>query len=486
MPGMEMSLWAVAACALLSITAEVTADFDLYSPDGGDYEFVYHELSNLMLTFHGNSCYFAYLDPSMQKHLQEGDVFMQMQKQIQTIIETDDSPQKYKSSLDEARTQFLDVLADFRCSEDLVFMMWIDYLECDFQAYQSLCGWHDNLQGTLFWQLHKGATLTPLTGPDSDHTLGTHEGQYLYLEANEGQAGQEAEVVSPVLHLAEPLCLRFWFHMRGTGVGHLTVYTEHPEQNGPNTTLWHLSGNQGNVWRQGEVTVPPVPGAGAVAGVVAPTRIHLQATRGGDMYGDIAIDDISSLPGVCSPDMLDCSFEATEGLCLWSQGGSGVTMDWLTHSGPTDTAGTGPDSALHTVNGAPNLSYLYVEGDAAGPGEVAELLSPPFFLPTPLCLRFWYCMKGAGVHRLALLLRRKGSNSERLLWYRLGPQPQATWTQVHLTLHPDPDHPHVPQRVAIRAVRGMSPLSDIAIDLVRATSGPCGVEVHTSTVTVIG
>ncbi|KAL8595098.1 hypothetical protein ACOMHN_019136 [Nucella lapillus] len=239
-----------------------------------------------------------------------------------------------------------------------------------------------------------------------------------------------------------------------------------------------MSGNHGNVWKLAEVTVPrdmpgpaATPPAGLGASASAPVQIYLRATRGQGIYGDIAIDDVSSLPGVCTPERLDCSFEADEGLCLWIQGDSGVTLQWCIHSGPTATLGTGPDSALHSVNDD-NHAYLYLEADDGGSGEVGEVVSPSLFLPSPLCLRFWYHMEGTGVHSLAVLLRRKGSNSETLLWQRLGSQHTTTWLHAHVTLHTD--HPHTAHRAVIQAIRGRSPIGDIAIDLISVTSGACG------------
>ena len=46
---------------------------------------------------------------------------------------------------------------------------------------------------------------------------------YLYMEGNNGGPGDSAALQSPVLQLTGPICIRFGYSMRGTGVGALDV-----------------------------------------------------------------------------------------------------------------------------------------------------------------------------------------------------------------------------------------------------------------------
>ena len=46
---------------------------------------------------------------------------------------------------------------------------------------------------------------------------------YLYMEGNNGGPGDSAALQSPVLQLTNPICIRFGYFMRGTGVGALDV-----------------------------------------------------------------------------------------------------------------------------------------------------------------------------------------------------------------------------------------------------------------------
>ena len=51
-----------------------------------------------------------------------------------------------------------------------------------------------------------------------------------------------------------------------------------------------------------------------------------------------------------------------------------------------------------------NLNYLYMEGDNGNPGATADVQSPIIQPQGPLCLQFWYFMKGTGVGELDVLL----------------------------------------------------------------------------------
>ena len=46
-------------------------------------------------------------------------------------------------------------------------------------------------------------------------------------------------------------CLRFWFHMYGSGVGTLNLYIKTGNGKTNEKLVWTLSGNEGNQWLQG-------------------------------------------------------------------------------------------------------------------------------------------------------------------------------------------------------------------------------------------
>ena len=50
-----------------------------------------------------------------------------------------------------------------------------------------------------------------------------------------------------------PLCLKFWTHMYGNGVGSLNVYVR--EESSGNKRIWGLTGDAGNNWYMGQAPI---------------------------------------------------------------------------------------------------------------------------------------------------------------------------------------------------------------------------------------
>ena len=53
--------------------------------------------------------------------------------------------------------------------------------------------------------------------------LAARNGEYLYLEGNDGQPGDTADLESPLLQHQGPICFSFYYFMWGSGVGELDV-----------------------------------------------------------------------------------------------------------------------------------------------------------------------------------------------------------------------------------------------------------------------
>jgi hypothetical protein len=131
------------------------------------------------------------------------------------------------------------------------------------------------------WSVHTGATASGGTGPNTDHTSGT--GNYLYTEA----AGcNNFELLTPCFNFNANIPfpeLSFYYHMRGTNVGSLTIEAD-TTGTGAYVPVWTLSGNQGNNWLKAVVDLT------AFAGYV--TKFRFKVTMGNGTSSDIAIDDI--------------------------------------------------------------------------------------------------------------------------------------------------------------------------------------------------
>ncbi|XP_029940563.1 MAM domain-containing protein 2 [Salarias fasciatus] len=158
---------------------------------------------------------------------------------------------------------------------------------CDFEA--GLCGYSQDKQSdTVDWEWRRGPTPTSYTGPRGDHTTGL--GYYLYLEASPLLPGQSSRLRSrPIRGTRGPHCLRFFYHMYGSGTGQLRV---HVDRDGEDEVVWQLGGEQSVAWLRAQVEYR----------CDSQHQIVFEAIRGSSVRSDIAIDDIVLEGGPC-PEM---------------------------------------------------------------------------------------------------------------------------------------------------------------------------------------
>lgn len=216
----------------------------------------------------------------------------------------------------------------------------------------------------------------------------------------------------------DPLCLRFWTHLLGNGIGSLRVVIQSGSEGGPtvNREVWSLTGEAGNVWHQGQLTVASP----------TPFRVVFEAATGRNHLGDIAIDDVSFSPGPCpsAPQAAashqgDCNFEADE--CGWSNAGSREASDEIDWSRmPAESSRQAPfkDHTTHTGKGFV-MSPVRSAGGVQRPGDRAWLISRPFNVSSSTrldqrCLTFWYFMNepiidpaGPSLGSLRIYIRRE-------------------------------------------------------------------------------
>lgn len=155
---------------------------------------------------------------------------------------------------------------------------------CDFEA--GLCGYTQDKQSDgADWEWRRGSTPTSYTGPRGDHTTGL--GYYLHMEASPMLPGQSVRLLSrPLRGSRGPQCLRFYYHMYGSGTGQLSV---HLHKDGEDMLLWQLSGEQSIAWLRATVEYQSD----------SQHQIVFEATRGSSVRSDIAIDDIILEGGRC-------------------------------------------------------------------------------------------------------------------------------------------------------------------------------------------
>ncbi|XP_037548624.1 MAM domain-containing protein 2 [Nematolebias whitei] len=155
---------------------------------------------------------------------------------------------------------------------------------CDFEV--GFCGFSQDKQADVGdWHRRRGPTPTSYTGPRGDHTTGL--GYFLYVEASPMLPGQNARLLSrPVRGTRGPQCLRFYYHMYGSGTGTLRVLAD---KNGESVLLWQRSGEQSVAWLRAQVEYRSD----------ARHQIVFEAIRGPSVRSDIAIDDITLEGGPC-------------------------------------------------------------------------------------------------------------------------------------------------------------------------------------------
>ncbi|XP_029921259.1 MAM domain-containing protein 2-like isoform X1 [Myripristis murdjan] len=155
---------------------------------------------------------------------------------------------------------------------------------CDFEAGH--CGYTQDKQGDAGdWVWRRGPTPTSYTGPRGDHTTGL--GYYMHIEASPMLPGQNARLLSRTLRGSRgPQCLRFFYHMYGSGTGQLSV---HLDKDGQDVLLWQRSGEQSVAWLRAAVEYQ----------CELQHKVVFEATRGSSVRSDIAIDDIVFESGPC-------------------------------------------------------------------------------------------------------------------------------------------------------------------------------------------
>ncbi|XP_078686317.1 MAM and LDL-receptor class A domain-containing protein 1-like [Branchiostoma floridae x Branchiostoma belcheri] len=161
---------------------------------------------------------------------------------------------------------------------------------CNFDS--DLCDFEQNHIDDFDWTLQAGSTGSAGTGPSADHTSGT--GQYIFIETSSPrQAGQVAQISTHPIYVTSPICVSFYYHMYGRGVGTLNVILADDSQQA-DSTVWSESGDKGDVWLQGQFAVDAPVGGG-----LKTVQITFEAVIGRIGFGDIALDDVVYISGTC-------------------------------------------------------------------------------------------------------------------------------------------------------------------------------------------
>ncbi|KAJ8048131.1 MAM and LDL-receptor class A domain-containing protein 1 [Holothuria leucospilota] len=341
------------------------------------------------------------------------------------------------------------------CESDTDEQFCGDYKMCDFQ--EGFCNWVQLDDDDFDWTRHKGETGSDNTGPKYDHTTGTVDGYYIYIEISNVKIADSARIASYVIAGNPINCqLRFWYHMSGNFIGALTVYTRE-QVNGPLHKLWGETQDLRDPWNFKVLNISRENDF----------QVVFEANRGISVIGDISLDDISFSPGCrdagrnlpvattlippftrpgggcdtgffsCDDgrcvrgdaycdfhfdcfdgsDEADCSsycgFEAS--MCGWTQDKSD-DFDWKMrdNAADMDVDFKGPVND-HTYN-TPQGNYLYVVGSTIPTKDrKARLISPTYHSASRACrFTFWYYMFGLEYGDLEVYIRTPTGGDRRI------------------------------------------------------------------------
>ncbi|MCP4438994.1 MAG: choice-of-anchor D domain-containing protein, partial [Aureispira sp.] len=177
----------------------------------------------------------------------------------------------------------------------------------DFETFSSGLqnGWTNNDDDDYVWSANSGTTPSGgggNTGPAVDYTLGNASGTYMYTEASNVTAGDEAILITPCITLNQSSpTLSFAYHM--WGVNSSQMGDLHVDINSGGT--WTnditpvLSGNQ----QANQAAAYLIKNVDLSAYTGQAIQIRFRAVRGSGFTGDIAIDDVSITGSGTTPEM---------------------------------------------------------------------------------------------------------------------------------------------------------------------------------------
>ncbi len=344
---------------------------------------------------------------------------------------------------------------------------------CDFE--DDYCIWQnvDDIRSDFKWELRRGNTASSDTGPSTDHTTGTVDGRFLFMEASYPSRIGERALLESSVFLPTPtygLCMQFWYHMYGSDMGQLNIYAN---ASNISTLLWTQSGNKGDQWLNARLNIKSSKSF----------RLSIEGVRGYGYLSDIAVDDLDFISRPCSiipyeatPDPnlipttpqpistrtfkpttdLDCTFE--QSMCGWIQKGN---FDWIRVQGVS-----WPIESDHTLG--TNLGwYLFADMSNRQPNDRAVIEGVG--MRGLKCMQFYYYFFANSKFNFNVYMSRKNVNLQ--IWTRSGSQ-NNYWRLGQLTVGTNADDYTILLEVK-DIVGGGSSSDKIGLDDIYFTSGAC-------------
>ncbi|XP_076183248.1 MAM and LDL-receptor class A domain-containing protein 1 isoform X1 [Ptiloglossa arizonensis] len=318
---------------------------------------------------------------------------------------------------------------------------------CNFAS--GFCDWSNDAEDDFDWTISRGSG-NPTTGPATDSSSDrSAAGGYAYIDSSfPRRPGDRARLLSttfPAPSADTPMCMHFWFHMFGAGIGTLKLFLRHFRSlDAPLQEIWSLNGNAGNTWFIAQITISSLDDF----------QLAFEASVGNTGMGDIAIDDISFTQGSCpvspqvaAPTPRDCTFEVDE--CDWINSRDPDRVEWerVSIQALSPRNQRKPYTNGYAINRR-NEYFLGLGRPRGGPrssgGGTAQLVSREMKgTDEPLCVTFWYFIfesfidstgPSLGVLRVSIQTSGESSSESRPIWQLYNNQ-GPTWNYAQININ---------------------------------------------------
>ncbi|KAM8967148.1 MAM and LDL-receptor class A domain-containing protein 1 [Pelodytes ibericus] len=391
----------------------------------------------------------------------------------------------------EQRCDFVDDCGDFTDERDCG-------TSCTFE--QGMCGWQNSRADNFNWIL--GGTSSVALRPPKDHTLGTEEGHFLYLETSlVGVKSEKAHVKSSKWKESSTDCtMSFWYYMssKATGAIQVLIKTDYVL-----LQVWSESEKLDGKWNKAIIHL----------GKRRHFEIIFEGIRTRDFGGGASIDDIEfmncstvgEVPGKCPTDTdfvcrnkkcieshlvcdykgdcedlsdeADCSkYSNISGSCNFEHNDQSnhficdLTQDQMDHFDWNLSSNSARGiNADHTPGSG--KYFLYANSSTQQQGDTARIFTTNFFPVTreDCRVRFWYYLYGSQEPgNLKLYLTTSYGQNIRL-WSATESSEQR-WNYASVILSSNS-----PFKVVFEAQVGRDKFADIALDDISFTLG-CALE----------
>ena len=291
-----------------------------------------------------------------------------------------------------------------------------------FEGGINIC-WQEYTNEDLDFTVQSGSTGSGGTGPS-----GASDGSdYIYIETSGPVAGSAATIESQLVDFtgtSQP-ALRFDYHMWGLLIGTLDVEVD-SALTGNWVNIWSLSGDQGNQWFTGTVSLS------GYLDLLNQTRVRFTAASGGSFTSDIAIDNVK-FEEFCLAIATAPFYESFEFGCYTQD--TLDSYDWTISANATPSGGTGANGPSDG-----NL-YAFTESSTSagvGAGDSAIMVTQYIDITTLTYpeLTFDYHMYDANTNQMGEL-RVEMSNDMGMTWmpvWSISGNQEELWHQAAVNL----------------------------------------------------